>query len=98
MAAYRVLGVILVVIILGLLRCSRATLLLRVDHASGSFLTLMYFGPICPLGFLILFGHVRSGGDRRIVTAMRLIFFFVYIFTCLLVCWLLSCDGMAFYI
>ena len=97
-AAYRVLGVILVVIILGLLRCSRATLLLRVDHASGSFLTLMYFGPVCLLGFLILFGHVRSGGDRRFVTAMRLILVFVYILTFWLVCWLLSGDGMAFYI
>ena len=97
-AVYRVLEIILVVIILGLVRSSLATLLLRVDHASGSILTEMYLGPVCLLGVLIFFAHEGSGGDRRFVTTTRLILVSVYLLTFWLVCRLLSGDGMAFYL
>lgn len=97
-AVYRVLEIILVVIILGLLLDSLATLLLRVDHASGSILTLMYLGPVCLPGILTFFAHVRRCGDRRFVTTMRLILISVHILTFWLASQLLGGDGMAFYI
>ena len=95
---YRVLEIVLLLIDLWLLWDSRTTLLLRVDHASGSILTLMYLGPVCVLGILTCAAHGGSGGDRRFVTSMRLILISVHLLTFWLASQLLGGDGMAFYI